>query len=77
MLLFYRKATKVNHIDQKPTSTVLVQNDAEVMALFNFLLNCRSISTTSGHLAGIPPTLLSPVAFHGATLMPLNVRLIA
>jgi protein downstream neighbor of Son len=72
----FRKAAKATKIDQKPSSTVLVDSDEHVMALFNFLLNCRSISTTIGHLAGVPPTLLSPVAFHGATLKSLNVIII-
>ncbi|XP_059475535.1 protein downstream neighbor of son homolog [Neocloeon triangulifer] len=67
------KNAKTTQIDQKPSSTVVVQTDAEVMALFNLLLNCRSITTTIGTLAGIPPTLLAPVAFHGATLVPLLV----
>lgn len=45
----------------------------EAQALFNFLLNCKSCTATTGPLAGIPPTLLSPVAFHGATLRPNKV----
>lgn len=46
----------------------------EVQALFNFLINCKSIMTTTGPYSGIPPTLLSPVSFHGARLQPLKVR---
>ena len=45
----------------------------EAQALFNFLLNCKSCTATTGPLAGIPPTLLSPVAFHGSTLRPNKV----
>ena len=46
----------------------------EVQALFNFLMNCKTLTTSTGPLANIPPTILSPVAFHGATLKPLKVR---
>ncbi|XP_065352354.1 protein downstream neighbor of son homolog [Cloeon dipterum] len=67
------KASKKPEMDLRPASTIVVQTDAEVMALFNLLLNYRSITTTIGALAGIPPTLLAPVAFHGATLTPLTV----
>lgn len=46
----------------------------EVQALFNWLINCRSAVSNTGPHAGIPPTLLAPVAFSGATLTPLKVR---
>lgn len=46
----------------------------EVHALYNFLINCKSTTAVTGPLAGIPPTLLSPVAFNGATLKTLKVR---
>ncbi|XP_033230989.1 protein downstream neighbor of son homolog [Belonocnema kinseyi] len=46
----------------------------EAQALFNFLINCKSATTTVGTMAGIPPTLLAPVAFNGATLKSLKVR---
>ena len=60
-------------IDQQPTSTVLVKG-AEVHALFNFLLNCKSLVANTGPLAQVPPTLLAPVAFDGATLKSLRVN---
>lgn len=47
----------------------------EAQALFNWLINCRSAVSNTGPHAGIPPTLLAPVAFTGATLMPLKVRI--
>lgn len=59
-------------IDESPESLVFVEG-VEAQALFNFLVNCKSITATSGSLAGVPPTLLSPVAFTGATLTPLKV----
>ena len=46
----------------------------EAQALFNFLINCKSATTTVGIMAGIPPTLLAPVAFNGATLKSLKVN---
>jgi hypothetical protein len=45
----------------------------EAQALFNWLINCRSSVSNTGPHAGIPPTLLAPVAFAGATLTPLKV----
>ena len=36
-------------------------------------MNSKLCISSTGPLAGIPPTLLSPVAFHGATLRPLKV----
>lgn len=47
----------------------------EAQALFNWLINCRSTVSNTGPHAGIPPTLLAPVAFTGATLTPLKVRI--
>lgn len=46
----------------------------ECHALFNFLLNAKSITTPAGKLSGVPPTLLSPVAFHGASLKRLETK---
>lgn len=46
----------------------------EVQAFYNFLINCKSAVALTGPYAGIPPTLLAPVAFHGATLNGLKVR---
>ncbi|KAJ8920523.1 hypothetical protein NQ315_005392 [Exocentrus adspersus] len=60
-------------IDSSEQSLILVEG-AEVHALYNFLLNCKSATALTGPLAGIPPTLLAPVAFHGASLNSLKVR---
>lgn len=46
----------------------------EVHAFYNFLVNCKSTTALTGHLAGVPPTLLAPVAFQGASLNSLKVR---
>lgn len=52
----------------------MVVTGVEAQALFNWLINCRSAVSNTGPHAGIPPTLLAPVAFSGATLTPLKVR---
>lgn len=46
----------------------------EVHALYNFLINCKTTVAITGPLAGVPPTLLAPIAFNGATLNSLKVR---
>ncbi|XP_074662071.1 protein downstream neighbor of son homolog [Tubulanus polymorphus] len=60
-------------IDSRPESLVYVEG-GHTQALFNYLLNCRSCIATTGVQAGIPPTLLSPVAFTGATLKSLQTK---
>lgn len=40
----------------------------ECQAFFTFLLHSKNTIMTTGRLAGVPPTLFSPVAFPGATL---------
>ncbi|XP_051153564.1 protein downstream neighbor of son homolog [Leptopilina boulardi] len=70
----YRLASeKESEIDNEKQSLIFVVG-VEAQALFNFLINCKSATTTIGNMAGIPPTLLAPVAFNGATLKSLKVR---
>lgn len=64
---------KESEVDNLRQSLVFVRG-VETQALFNFLINCKSAIAMTGALAGIPPTLLAPTAFHGATLKPLKVR---
>lgn len=73
-ILLQARATleKGTEIDNMKESLVFVKG-IEAQALFNFLINCKSAITTTGSLAGIPPTLLAPVAFHGGTLKPIKV----
>ncbi|CAN7988572.1 unnamed protein product [Ixodes hexagonus] len=59
--------------DRRPRSLVFVERENS-QALFNFLLNSRACVCPTGPLAGVPPTLLAPVAFHGASLRSLKVR---
>lgn len=54
--------------------SILLIEGVECQALFNFLLNAKSTTTKVGRLAGIPPTLIAPVAFPGATLRNNQVK---
>lgn len=60
-------------MDHKPESVVLVKG-TNTFTLLNFLINCKSLVASAGPQAGIPPTLLSPIAFRGATMQTLKVR---
>ncbi|XP_064095044.1 protein downstream neighbor of son homolog isoform X1 [Macrobrachium nipponense] len=64
---------KYKNIDSTPTSLVYVEG-MEIQGLVNFLLNSRSCISTVGPLAGVPPTLLSPVAFQGGSLKTLKTK---
>nr|XP_031830573.1 protein downstream neighbor of son homolog [Nomia melanderi]XP_031830574.1 protein downstream neighbor of son homolog [Nomia melanderi] len=64
---------KETEIDNMKQSLIFVKG-VEAQGLFNFLINCKSAITTIGPLAGVPPTLLAPVAFHGATLKSIKVK---
>lgn len=59
--------------DSTDNSLILIEG-VECQAFFNFLLNAKSTTTKVGRLAGVPPTLLAPVAFPGATLRNLQIR---
>ncbi|XP_027271399.1 protein downstream neighbor of Son isoform X1 [Cricetulus griseus] len=60
-------------MDHRPESVVLVKG-LNTFTLLNFLMNCKSLVATSGAQAGLPPTLLSPVAFRGASMQMLKAR---
>ncbi|XP_053163538.1 protein downstream neighbor of Son [Hemicordylus capensis] len=60
-------------MDHKPESVVLVKG-TNTFTLLNFLINCKSLVASAGSQAGIPPTLLSPIAFRGATMQTLKAR---
>lgn len=55
------------------SDSLLLIEGVETQGLFNWLLNSKLCLSSTGPLAGIPPTLFSPVAFHQATLRPLKV----
>lgn len=59
----------------KVRSLIRVNGIANLQSLLGLFINQRKICiSTSGPLAGIPPTILAPVAFHGACLRPIIVR---
>uniref|UniRef100_A0A7M4FB90 DNA replication fork stabilization factor DONSON n=1 Tax=Crocodylus porosus TaxID=8502 RepID=A0A7M4FB90_CROPO len=60
-------------MDHKPESLALVRG-INTFTLLNFLINCKSLVASAGPQAGLPPTLLSPVAFRGATMQTLKAR---
>ncbi|XP_062605339.1 protein downstream neighbor of son homolog [Saccostrea cucullata] len=60
-------------IDNRPESLIYVQG-ADVQGLFNFLLNCRSCVASSGSQVGVPPTILSPSPFRGASVQTQKVK---
>ncbi|KAM5278322.1 protein downstream neighbor of Son isoform 1-T2 [Hipposideros larvatus] len=68
-----RKEKHEVQMDHRPESVVLVKG-TNTFTLLNFLINCKSLVATSGPQAGLPPTLLSPIAFRGATMQMLKAR---
>uniref|UniRef100_A0A8C5MPR4 DNA replication fork stabilization factor DONSON n=1 Tax=Leptobrachium leishanense TaxID=445787 RepID=A0A8C5MPR4_9ANUR len=68
-----RKEKNEVKLDHKPESVVLVKG-SNTFTLLNFLINCKSLVAAAGPQAGLPPTLLSPVAFRGATMQTLKAR---
>uniref|UniRef100_A0A8C3VYT0 DNA replication fork stabilization factor DONSON n=1 Tax=Catagonus wagneri TaxID=51154 RepID=A0A8C3VYT0_9CETA len=68
-----RKEKHEVQMDHRPESVVLVKG-TNTFTLLNFLINCKSLIASSGPQAGLPPTLLSPIAFRGATMQMLKAR---
>ncbi|XP_010607019.1 protein downstream neighbor of Son [Fukomys damarensis] len=68
-----RKEKHEVQMDHRPESVLLVKG-TNTFTLLNFLINCKSLVATSGPQAGLPPTLLSPIAFRGATMQILKAR---
>lgn len=68
-----RKEKHEVQMDHRPESVVLVKG-LNTFKLLNFLINCKSLVATSGAQAGLPPTLLSPIAFRGASMQMLKAR---
>lgn len=69
-------AQSTSSADKRKLSEVVVEVDGQqhLHGLFNFLLNSKSIVFSTGAMAGLPPTLLSPTAFLGAALTMLKVK---
>ncbi|KFO85076.1 Protein downstream neighbor of Son, partial [Buceros rhinoceros silvestris] len=68
-----RKEKHEVQVDHKPESLALVKG-TNTFTLLNFLINCKSLVAVAGPQAGLPPTLLSPVAFRGGTMQTLKAR---
>ncbi|KAG7236102.1 hypothetical protein INR49_001383 [Caranx melampygus] len=68
-----RKEGHTVSLDHKPESVVCVEG-SHTFTLINFLINCKSLVAAAGSQAGLPPTLLAPVAFRGATMNTLKAR---
>ncbi|XP_027764058.1 protein downstream neighbor of Son [Empidonax traillii] len=68
-----RKEKQEVRVDHRPESLALVRG-CDTLTLLNLLINCRSLVAVAGPQAGLPPTLLSPVAFRGGTLHTLKAR---
>uniref|UniRef100_A0A672LIL5 DNA replication fork stabilization factor DONSON n=1 Tax=Sinocyclocheilus grahami TaxID=75366 RepID=A0A672LIL5_SINGR len=66
-----RKEHREVRLDHRPESVVLVEG-SNTFTLLNFLINCKSLVAGAGFQAGLPPTLLAPTAFRGATLHTLK-----
>ncbi|MEQ2286524.1 hypothetical protein AMECASPLE_003269 [Ameca splendens] len=60
-------------LDHKPESAVCVEG-SHSFNLINFLINCKSVVAAAGSQTGLPPTLLAPTAFRGATMNVLKGR---
>ncbi|NXK69590.1 DONS protein, partial [Sylvietta virens] len=71
-----RKEKHEVQVDHRPESLVLVRG-SNTFTLLNFLISCRSLVAVAGPQAGLPPTLLSPVAFRGGTMQTLKARTIS
>ncbi|NWR01392.1 DONS protein, partial [Paradoxornis webbianus] len=71
-----RKEKTEVQVDHRPESLVLVRG-SNTFTLLNFLISCRSLVAVAGPQAGLPPTLLSPVAFRGGTMQTLKARTVS
>ncbi|NXX55707.1 DONS protein, partial [Scopus umbretta] len=71
-----RKEKHEVQMDHKPESLALVKG-TNTFTLLNFLINCKSLVAVAGPQAGLPPTLLAPVAFRGGTMQTLKARSIS
>ncbi|XP_061834467.1 protein downstream neighbor of son homolog [Nerophis lumbriciformis] len=68
-----RKESQAVSLDHKPESVLSIEGP-HTFTLINFLINCKSIVATAGSQAGLPPTLLAPLAFRGAAMHSLKAR---
>lgn len=55
-------------------ATLVSVQGTEFHGLVNFILNNKTLVSHDGRFAGIPPTLLAPTQFLGATMFALKVK---
>lgn len=72
---FSQRSREELNIDNHPESVACVEGSS-VHVLFNYLLTSKTTITTTGPHAGVPPTILAPMGFKGATLKALKVLLL-
>lgn len=61
--------------EDKTKTMLYIKGTKETSLLLSFLSNTSMIVPSTGRLTGIPPTLLAPVAFNGASLHSLKLKL--
>jgi hypothetical protein len=64
-----------NRQKEDKKKTMLYVKGKDTNLLLTFLSNTSLIIPSTGRLTGIPPTLLAPVAFNGASLQSLKLKL--
>lgn len=69
-----KEAAKVLHAETSTNNTIFVKGNTNIQLLSNYLMNSKNSITKSGTQANIPPTILAPVAFEGASLKKLTFR---
>ena len=62
------------HTETSVRNVVYIKGNTNTQLLFNYLLNSKSSIQSSGVQSHVPPTILSPVAFQGASLQKLSIR---
>lgn len=70
----FRKIQNQECEDDFSEQSICLIEGVDCQAFFNFMLNTKSAVAKVGRLANIPPTLLAPVAFQGASLRQLSLR---
>ncbi|XP_068560763.1 protein downstream neighbor of son homolog [Cebidichthys violaceus] len=68
-----RKEGPAVSLDHRPESVVCVEGP-HTFTLINFLISWKGLVAAAGSQAGLPPTLLAPSAFRGATMHTLKAR---
>ncbi|XP_030374776.1 protein downstream neighbor of son homolog [Scaptodrosophila lebanonensis] len=69
-----RKLKAAEMTEDFSDNSLLLIEGVECQGFFSYLLNAKSTINSVGRLAGVPPTLLAPVAFPKATMQHLVPR---